>query len=99
LTAGGRGKHVGGKMMGMVKRLAFVACCGVAILATMFAGVGVVQLEAIVDGAYDPVRDDGWPPDFMLNYYARWKRMMIGTMSIAAAASFTAWCLRPIRKT
>jgi hypothetical protein len=79
----------------MARNVGFAVCCLVAVLATMFLGVGLVQLWSVWDGGYDPIRDDHQPPDFMPTYYANVLKMMLAATVIAAIAGTIAVQIRP----
>jgi hypothetical protein len=82
----------------MAKRLTFIACCAIAILAVLFAGAGVMQLLSVWDGSYDPIRDDHRPDDYMPTYYANFARMMSAAIVTAGAATLGALWLWPTKQ-
>jgi hypothetical protein len=61
----------------------------------MFLGVGVMQLDAVRTGAYDPIRDDGWPEGSMPTYFANMRRTMAFSAVTAIVASLVAIQLWP----
>jgi len=82
----------------MAKRLAFVACSVIAILAAIFVSAGTMQLLSVWDGSYDPLRDDHQPPDYMPTYYANIARMLSGAVLIGGLATIGALWLWPTKQ-
>jgi hypothetical protein len=78
----------------MARQIAFGVCTIVAALATMFVGIGLLQLAAIWEGAYDPIRDDGRPPGSMPQYYTHIVTVMIASVVIAVVSARLAVGLR-----
>jgi len=83
-------------MMG--RKISFCVCLTIAVLAMVVLGVGSVQLLCVWDGSYDPIRDDGAPPDYLPMYYARVALIMTGSIVVIAAAFVGASLLRPRTK-
>lgn len=95
LTVDRRRVRAARSRMVTVRRIAFCASCMIAALATMLLGVCILQLHAVWDGGYDPIRDDGWPAGSMPIYFANMRRTIMVSAAFAIVCGLLAWGLRP----